>query len=94
MNSPNNGVENVQQDGCLSSPNEASNASNNLYLIKLLFKQTHDNFQRICAIAKALGTFPLLETIPTQLIEHGEVQLVPLPLRASVHGTGRQSACY
>ena len=43
----------------------------------------------------ALGNgAPLPMTMPTQLIEHGEVKLVPLPLYTSVHGTGRHSACY
>ena len=86
MKSPNNGGDRVPT-GHLLSPNEASSTGTALHSIELLAKGVSWNSPKTQAVTKTMGcslqadsiggTGELLRTTPTQLIENGEVKLVP-----------------
>ena len=71
--------------GHLLSPNEAFNTRNGLYIIELLPERSRENHKQHKLLPRLVGCFsqmgskfPLSKTILTQLIERGEVELVPL----------------
>lgn len=78
---PNNGQDRTH----LLSPSKASSARNDLHLIKCVPWEAPPHTQITQDIAKALGCSPqtdakalLLKTTPTQLIKHGELELIPI----------------
>lgn len=83
MESPNNrgGKAPIRH---LLLPTQISHSRSESHLIELLAKGLHKKPQTSLSIAKATGCSPqtngkalLLKTMPTYLIEYGEVELVP-----------------
>ena len=75
---PKNGGDRIPT-GHLLSPNETSSTGIGLHLVEMLVKGVFwesPNNPDGCS-PQTDGQAPLLETTPTQLIKHGEVQLVP-----------------
>ena len=84
MKSPNSGGRQSPNSCHLLSPNEASNTRIWLHLIELLAKGAQQEHSNKPAFCKTISCSPqtdhkalLLKATPTQLIEHGELDLVP-----------------